>query len=96
MDKDGKEWYQVTLGGADGSAHSGPALAGKVVGPSFSAAEVPDVVEAVLATYKALRQSQGARNESFIETLRRTGIEPFKLAANAARHPAPTLETETA
>ena len=95
VDKDGKEWYQVTLGGADGSAHSGPALAGKVVGPSFSAAEVPDVVEAVLATYKELRQSQGARTESFIQTLRRTGIEPFKLAANSARHPAQALETET-
>ena len=96
VDKDGKEWYQVTLGGADGSAHSGPALAGKVVGPSFSAAEVPDVVEAVLATYKELRQSHGARTESFIETLRRTGIEPFKQAANAARHPAQALETEAA
>ena len=96
VDKDGKEWYQVTLGGADGSAHSGPALAGKVVGPSFSAAEVPDVVEAVLATYKELRQSHGARTESFIETLRRTGIEPFKQAANAARHPAQALEIEAA
>ncbi len=96
VDKDGKEWYQVTLGGADGSAHSGPALAGKVVGPSFSAAEVPDVVEAVLATYKELRQSNGARTESFIQTLRRTGIDPFKLAANGARHPAQTLETEAA
>ncbi len=89
VDKDGKEWYQVTLGGADGSAVSGPALPGKVVGPSFLAAEVPDVVEAVLDTYRRLRQSTGARSETFIETLRRTGIDPFKVAANAARHAVP-------
>lgn len=86
VDKDGKEWYQVTLGGADGSAVSGPALPGKVVGPSFLAAEVPDVVEAVLDTYRSLRQSTGQRSESFLETLRRTGLEPFKAAANGARH----------
>ena len=94
VDKDGKEWYQVTLGGSDGSTRAGPALPGKVVGPSFSAAEVPDVVEAVLDTYRTLRQSQGARTETFIETLRRTGLEPFKAAANGARHAAtPALET---
>ena len=86
VDKDGKEWYQVTLGGADGSAVSGPALPGKVVGPSFLAAEVPDVVAAVLETYKNLRHASGKRTESFIETLRRTGLEPFKAAANSARH----------
>ena len=52
VDKDGKEWYQVTLGGSDGSALSGAAQPGKVVGPSFSAAEVPEVIEAVLNTYR--------------------------------------------
>ena len=86
VDKDGKEWYQVTLGGADGSSGSGPALPGKVVGPSFTAAEVPDAVEAVLETYRNLRQPHGQRSEHFIETLRRTGLEPFKAAANGARH----------
>ena len=83
VDKDGKEWYQVTLGGSDGSDLSGPATPGKVVGPSFSAAEVPDVVEAVLDTYRALRHSAA---EAFIDTLRRVGHDPFKQAANAARH----------
>ncbi len=48
VDKDGKERYQITLGGADGTALSGPAIGGKVVGPSFTAAEVPDVIEALL------------------------------------------------
>ena len=88
VDKDGKEWYQVTLGGSDGSALSGPAGAGKVVGPSFSSVEVPDVIEAILDTYKQLRLSTGnGQQEAFIETLRRIGHEPFKAAANAARHP---------
>ncbi|MCA0325311.1 MAG: nitrite/sulfite reductase [Proteobacteria bacterium] len=82
VDKDGKEWYQVTLGGSDGSRLSGPAMPGKVVGPSFSAAEVPGVVEALLDTYRDLRTSAA---EHFIDTLRRVGHEPFKLAANAAR-----------
>jgi sulfite reductase (NADPH) hemoprotein beta-component len=85
VDKDGKEWYQVTLGGADGSVLSGPATPGKVVGPSFSAAEVPEVIEAVLDTYRHQRQSVDGKAETFIATLRRVGIEPFKAAANAAR-----------
>ena len=82
VDKDGKEWYQVTLGGSDGSALSGPATPGKVVGPSFSAAEVPAVVEAILHTYRELRTSAAER---FIDTLRRVGHDPFKQAANGAR-----------
>ncbi|MGE8318964.1 MAG: nitrite/sulfite reductase [Comamonas sp.] len=83
VDKDGKEWYQITLGGADGSNLSGPAIAGKAVGPSFSAAEVPDVIEAVLTTFRELRKP----GEFFIDALRRIGHDPFKAAANAARHP---------
>jgi sulfite reductase (NADPH) hemoprotein beta-component len=88
VDKDGKEWYQVTLGGSDGSDLSGAAVAGKVIGPSFSAAEVPDVIEAVLNTYRDLRDS----GESFQNTVRRTGLDPFKEAAKQARH----KELETA
>ena len=88
VDKDGMEWYQITLGGADGSALSGPALGGKVVGPAFSAAEVPDVIEALLGTYRALRKN----GEFFIDTLRRVGHDPFKAAANGARHPKATEE----
>ncbi|WP_038216234.1 nitrite/sulfite reductase [Xenophilus azovorans] len=81
VDKDGKEWYQITLGGSDGTELSGPALGGKVVGPSFSAAEVPEVIEALLGTYRALRKP----GEFFIDTLRRVGHDPFKAAANGAR-----------
>ena len=81
VDKDGSEWYQVTLGGLDGSAISGGSAAGKVIGPSFSADEVPDVVEAVIDTYR----EQRAANEKFIDTVKRVGLDPFKVAANSQR-----------
>ena len=81
VDKDGLEWYQVSLGGSDGSALSGNPVPGKVVGPSFSAAEVPEVIEAVLETYRREREA----GETFIATLRRVGMDPFKEAAKGAR-----------
>ena len=92
VDKDGKEWYQVTLGGSDGSLLSGEPVAGKAIGPSFSAAEVPDVIEAVLGTYRDQRQS----GERFQDTVRRLGLDPFKEAGKAARHPAATEAEATA
>ncbi|MFP4893371.1 nitrite/sulfite reductase [Paraburkholderia sp. EG304] len=85
VDKDGAEWYQVTLGGADGSARSGDARSGKVIGPSFASHEVTDVVDAVLGRYVALRERRGERRETFIETVRRVGLDPFKAAADAVR-----------
>ncbi|MES1163123.1 MAG: nitrite reductase, partial [Rhizobacter sp.] len=81
VDKDGSEWYQVTLGGADGSHTSPGAVPGKVIGPSFAADEVADVVEAIIETYRGVR----AANETFLETVRRVGIDPFKAAANGVR-----------
>jgi sulfite reductase (NADPH) hemoprotein beta-component len=86
VDKDGKEWYQITLGGADGSQLSGPAQPGKIVGPSFAKEEVPGVIEALIDAYRRLRQGAAdGRWETFVATLRRVGHEPFKAAANAAR-----------
>jgi len=83
VDKDGSEWYQVTLGGLDGSAISGhQSTPGKVIGPSFAADEVPDVIEAVLDTY---RQQRSTAAERFIDTVTRIGLDPFKTAANAQR-----------
>jgi sulfite reductase (NADPH) hemoprotein beta-component len=81
VDKDGKEWYQVSLGGSDGSTLSGAPMPGKAVGPSFSAAEVPEVIEALLNTYRLQREGR----ETFIATLRRVGPDAFKAAANGAR-----------
>ena len=82
VDKDGQEWYQVTLGGSDGSFLNGDAKAGKVVGPSFAANEVVDVIEAVLDVYTEKRTS----GEHFARTLERVGFDAFKTAANAVRH----------
>ncbi len=92
VDKDGKEWYQITLGGSDGSALSGESQAGKAIGPSFSAAEVPDVLEAVLNTYRDQRQP----GEHFIDAVRRIGLDPFKEAGKSARHPAAEETSEEA
>ena len=82
VDKDGSEWYQVSLGGSDGSTISGESTPGKVIGPSFAAEEVPDVIEAVIDTYRAHRLAA----ERFIDTVRRIGLPPFKAAADAQRH----------
>ena len=84
VDKDGAEWYQVTLGGSDGSRAGGPAVPGRVIGPSFAADEVADVVESLIDTYRAQRRG----GERFIDCLRRIGIEPFKAGAYATRHAA--------
>ena len=81
VDKDGKEWYQVSVGGSDGSALSGDAVPGKVVGPSFGALEVPGVIEALLDTF---RQHRNGR-ETFIDCVKRVGFDTFKAAANSAR-----------
>lgn len=81
VDKDGAEWYQLTLGGSDGSTLSGSTVAGKVIGPSFAADEIADAIEAVLDTYQRDRLS----GERFIDAVKRLGLEPFKLAANAVR-----------
>jgi sulfite reductase (NADPH) hemoprotein beta-component len=81
VDKDGKEWYQITLGGADGSTLSGAAVAGKVIGPSFASQEVATVIEALLDTYVDHRQGR----ETFVACVKRLGLEPFKAAANAVR-----------
>ena len=81
VDKDGKEWYQISLGGSDGSLISGASVPGKVIGPSFAADEVADVIETVVDTYRGQR----AAAELFIDTVKRIGLEPFKAAANAVR-----------
>ncbi|MFT7723826.1 MAG: nitrite/sulfite reductase [Roseateles sp.] len=81
VDKDGAEWYQLTLGGSDGSTLSGATVAGKVIGPSFAADEIADAVDAVIETFKRERWS----GEHFIDTVRRLGLDPFKTAANAVR-----------
>ncbi|MGE1094985.1 nitrite/sulfite reductase [Pseudomonas zeae] len=70
VDKNGSEWYQITLGGAQGK-HS---ALGKVIGPSFSAAEVPQVIERIIGTFVRYREHE----ELFVDTIARIGLEPFK------------------
>ena len=70
VDKKGSEFYQVTLGG---SADRDAAI-GKVLGPSFAQAEMPDVIEKIINVYLEKRQD----SESFIATYNRIGIEPYK------------------
>ncbi len=81
VDKDGAEWYQVTVAGSDGSTLSGESTPGKVIGPSFAAEEVPDVLEALIDAYRRERQ----QGERFTDTARRLGPLPFRTAANAVR-----------
>ena len=73
VDKDGEEWYQITLGGEQGN----DAAIGKVIGPSFYADEIPDVITNVINTYVNNRVD----DESFIQAYRRLGLTPFKEAA---------------
>ena len=81
VDKDGEEWYQITLGGEQGN----DASIGKVIGPSFYANEIPDVMTSLIKTYVEQRTS----GEPFIDTYRRLGVSPFKEAAyrNNVKHP---------
>ncbi len=96
VDKDGAEWYQITLGGSDGSTLSGDSVPGKVIGPSFAADEVADVIEAVVDVYR----TQRIGNERFIDTVKRIGLDAYKLAANAVRRatarPAAATPTQAA
>jgi sulfite reductase (NADPH) hemoprotein beta-component len=78
VDKNGSEWYQVSIGGAQGDS----AALGKVIGPSFAAQEMPDVVATLIDVYVASRHE----DERFIDTVRRVGIEPFKERVYAAAH----------
>ena len=70
VDKDGAEWYQVSLGGAQGNQSS----IGKIIGPSFSAHQMPIVIERLLHVYVRDR----IEDERFIDTVRRLGVAPFK------------------
>ena len=72
VDKNDEEWYQVTIGGRQGN----DTRLGKVIGPSFAAADMPDVVTKLLETYVRLREPE----ERFVDTVVRLGIDPFKLS----------------
>jgi sulfite reductase (NADPH) hemoprotein beta-component len=72
VDKRGKEYFQLTLGGA---SDDGASL-GDRLGRALAQAEVPAAIEAIVETYLGLRID----SERFLDTYRRVGIEPFKQA----------------
>ena len=78
VDKKGREFYQIALGGRQGKE----AAIGKILGPSFSQEAIADVVETILNTYVTHR----IEPETFIDTYDRIGIETFKEAVYASAH----------
>jgi len=79
VDKNGEEWYQIEIGGNQGKTQTGEAAPGaslgKVIGPSFARAQVPDVIERLIDCYLEKRDSEAER---FVEVVHRIGVEPFK------------------
>ncbi|MEQ1613510.1 MAG: nitrite/sulfite reductase [Hyphomicrobiaceae bacterium] len=89
VDKKGTEHYQVTLGGSP----KDDAEIGDIVGPSFTARDLPGAIEIIVETYLDRRLD---RSETFLAAYRRLGKTPFRLAlygADAHRLPAEDLET---
>lgn len=78
VDKKGAEFYQVTLGGSSGH----DASIGNILGPSFAAEDMADVVEEIINTYLDNRSG----GETFLQTYRRIGIEQFKERVYAEAH----------
>jgi sulfite reductase (NADPH) hemoprotein beta-component len=76
VDRKGEEYYQITLGG---SADENTSL-GEILGPAVSYDRVVDAVETVVGTYVQIRRD----GESFLDTVRRVGKEPFKESLYAA------------
>ena len=78
VEKNNEEFYQITLGGrADDDAKLGT-----LIGPAVPYAQVADVVEDIAAAYLELRQRS---DETFIDTVKRTGVEPFRERVYATR-----------
>ncbi|PPC73965.1 sulfite reductase [Pokkaliibacter plantistimulans] len=82
LEKNGGEWYQITIGGAQGN----DAAIGKIIGPAVSADDVPDVIDRLVSTYVDYREG----DELFVDTVRRLGLAPFKerVYGHASGHPA--------
>jgi sulfite reductase (NADPH) hemoprotein beta-component len=78
VEKNGEEFYQITIGGkADENA-----TLGELIGPAVPYAQVADVVEDIAAAYLELRQRP---NELFIDTVKRLGVGPFQERVYATR-----------
>jgi sulfite reductase (NADPH) hemoprotein beta-component len=78
VDKKGREFFQVCLGGRQGR----DAAVGKILGPSFEQERIPEIIEIILKTYIDHR----THDETFINTYDRIGIDAFKEAVYADAH----------
>ena len=78
VDKKGEEFYQLTLGGSAAE----DAAVGQALGPALPYDRVAGAVDTIVETY--LRERHGA--ERFLDTVRRTGVAPFKEAVYADVH----------
>jgi sulfite reductase (NADPH) hemoprotein beta-component len=78
VEKNGEEFYQVTIGGRAGE----DAELGKILGPAVPYGEIADVVEDIAAAYLELRERP---DELFIDTVGRVGVDPFKERVYATR-----------
>ena len=76
VDKGGEAWYQITIGGAAGA----DAALGSVIGPSVKKADVAETIAKILAVYVEHRHA----DETFLDTVRRLGVKPFKDRVYAA------------
>ncbi len=76
VDKNGEEFYQVTVGG---NATENAAI-GTIIGPAVAADRLVESVEALVDAYLALRRP----GESFVEAYARIGQVPFKEVFRAA------------
>ncbi|MEM6577125.1 MAG: nitrite/sulfite reductase [Pseudomonadota bacterium] len=73
LDRAGVENYQITLGGD----HTETAAIGDRTGPGFSAEEIIPAIERLVHAYLDIRED---RAETFLNTYRRVGMDPFKTA----------------
>ncbi len=70
VEKRGREWYQISLGGRAGN----DTRLGKRLGRAIPKEEIVDAIEKLIEVYVERR----AEGERFIDTFDRIGIEPFK------------------
>jgi len=78
VDKKGEEFYQLTLGGSGAE----DAAVGKMLGPALPYDKVAGAIDTLVEVYLRERRE----GERFLDTYRRTGVEPFKEAVYADAH----------
>lgn len=76
LNKKGEEYYQITLGGSGDES----AAVGEIIGPGFSGDDVAGAIDTLVNRYVELRDEA---SETFLQVVKRVGLEPFKEALYA-------------